>query len=115
MDLRTEELRLFASLQGIESDIELALETVDHGRVEPRKMLLVEQPIQSILSLNQKMQASLAIIDVEGEEKFDPRRQPRCVRGLVPKRFALGLLVDDAAADRPGIDDFLDSATEWRV
>src|SRR4029077_11343393 len=100
MDLRTEKFRLFALLQGIETAIELAFEAVDHGRVEPGKMLLVEQPIQPILPLNQKMQAPLAIIDIEGEEEFDPRRQPRCLGGLVLERLALGLVVDDTAVSR---------------
>src|SRR5580658_532336 len=115
MDPGAEELRLFVLLQHIEPEIELALEPIDHGRVESGKALFIQQPIQPILALYQEMQPALTVIDVEGEKEFDPRRQSRYFRGLVLKRLALSLLVDNAAMDRPGIDDFFDGDRERRV
>src|SRR5215475_9794434 len=115
MDSVAKGLHFFALVQDIEPKIELPLKPVDHGGIEPGKPLLVEQPIKPILTLDQEMQPALSIIDVESEEKFDPGQQLRYRGALALQHLTLGPLVDDAAMDRPGMDNFLDGARERRV
>src|SRR5262249_57740823 len=115
MDSGAKGLHFFALVQDIEPNIELPLKPVDNGGIEPGKPLLVEQPIKSILTLDQEMQPALSIIDIESEEKFDPGQQLRYLGALALQHLTLGSLVDDAAMDCPGIDNFLDGAGERRV
>ena len=114
MNAGTEERRLLALLQHVEPQIESALEPVHDGGIEPGKPPFIKQPIEPVLSFDQEMQPAPTIIDVESEEKFDPERQSGMHGGLVLERVAAGPLIDDAAGNRPGIDDFLHGAGERR-
>jgi len=55
MDSGAKGLHFFALVQDIEPEIELPLKPVDDRGIEPWKPLLIEQPIKSILALNQEI------------------------------------------------------------
>ena len=112
MDFIAVEGGAVAAAQRVEAAIELALEAVDHGRVEAGKALLVKHVVDPVLPLDQEMQPALAIFDVEGEQIADPGRQMLRTLGGEFERLAVGALVDDALAQRPGIDDVGDHARE---
>src|SRR5262245_11121406 len=104
--------RTVTAAQRIEPAIELALEPVDHGRIEAGEALLVEHVVEPVLPLDQEMQSPLAILDVESEQIADPGRKMLRALGLELERLAVGALVDDALAQRPGVDDVGDHARE---
>jgi hypothetical protein len=51
--------------QAVQPGIKLALETIDHYRIEAAKALVIDQLIQAVLALDKKMQPALTIVHIE--------------------------------------------------
>src|SRR5262245_17713190 len=109
------ERRILALAQGVEPAVELALEPIDHHRIEPGEALLADQLIEPVLPLDQEMQAPLAILDVESQQILDPAGNAVGGLGLELERLAVGALVDDALGERPGVDDLGHHARHRRL
>src|ERR1700730_13390580 len=97
-DLAAIKVGILAAPQRIETDIELALEPIDHQRIEINETILPDELIKPVLSLDQEVQAPLAVLHVEGQQGSYPRRKRVRGLGLEFERFAVGPLVDDALA-----------------
>ena len=97
-DLAAIKVSILAAPQRIEADIELALEPIDHQRIETDETILTDELIKPVLSLDQEVQAPLAVLHVEGQQVFYPRRKMVRGLGLEFERLAVGPRVDDAFA-----------------
>ena len=63
---------ILALPQNLETLIELALQTIECLRVGAVRGAGVEYLVQTVLALDEEVQAPLAEIDVEGEQEPDP-------------------------------------------
>src|SRR5262245_20274575 len=97
-DLAAVTVGILPASQRIEANIKLALEAIDHQRIETDETILTDELIEPVLPLDQKMEAPLAVLHVEGQEVFHPSRKMVRGLGLEFERFAIGPLVDDAFA-----------------
>src|SRR6266508_2260541 len=105
-DLATVEAGILPAPKRIEATVECPLEPVDHERIEADEAILTDQLIKPVLPLDQKVQAPLAVFDVESQQVFYPSREVFLGLRIELERFAVGALVDNALAHGPGIDDF---------
>src|SRR5271166_2818639 len=58
----------FTAAERIEQVVELTLEPIDGLRVEPCEAFQADQLIKPVLAFDQKVQAPLAVFDVEGQK-----------------------------------------------
>jgi hypothetical protein len=101
--------------QLVEPAIELALEPIDDQGIEPREVVLIDKLIEPILPLDQEMHASHSVFHVESQEVFHPRGKMIGGLGFEFERFAVGPLIDNALAQRPGVDDIGNDARQRRL
>src|SRR5262245_11761370 len=106
---------ILAAPQRVQPGIELTLELIDHERIKPREMVLIDELIKPILARDEEVHSPHAVSDIEGQEVFHPGG--KMIRGLALEfeRFAVGPFVDDAFVQRPGIDDFGHDARQRRL
>ena len=102
---RAEEPQVFALLENVEAAVEVALEPVDGAGIEPLEARMVEHLIKPVLALDQKIQAALAVVDVERQKELGPMRDRVGDRRLGAERMAFGFGIDEARVSRPRIDD----------
>src|SRR5262249_60897815 len=67
-----EEAHLLAPLHPFEAAVEIALERVDGGGIEPLEARVLDHLIHPVLSLDEEIEPALAVVDVEGEEEGGP-------------------------------------------
>src|SRR5581483_4462955 len=101
------EFRLLAALQDVELAVEFALQAVHHARFEAAIAILVQHVIEPVLRLDQEVEAPLAIVYVESEEKPGPLRKLFRPAVFTQHRVVSASVVNDAAARRPSLDDLV--------
>src|SRR3954467_7735336 len=87
----------------------------DHGRVQVSKPRLTKLVVEPVLSLDQKMQPPLTILDVERQEITGPGRKMIGPLGRELERLAVSALVHDALAQSPSVNDVGNDARERRL
>src|SRR5262249_28596332 len=100
------------AIQQVSALIEAALEPVDDGPIEVRRLPLRKYLIKPILPLDQEVQPALAIVDIEGEQEFHAGGEtPLRFRRFEIGRWRSGA-VDPVRVSSPGVDDLRDRMSE---
>src|SRR5262249_15955519 len=105
----------FPAPQLVKSAIEFALESIDNEGIEAGETVLIDQLIKPILPRYQEVHAPDTVFHVEGQEIFHPCGKMLGSLRFEFERFAVGALIDDPFAQRPGVDDFAHHARQRRL
>src|SRR6516162_7512843 len=112
-DLRAIKLHPFPLPELVEPIIEFTLEAIHHQRIETRKPFLPDQLIEAVLALDHEMQPAQAISQIENEKIAHPGGGR--ISRIEFKYRALSVMVDDAFAQRPSIDNAGHEARQRRL